>query len=88
MGRLGELGSERSTSRQITNILAPQNFQMSGPADFNVAVNGLNHQILRLAGSVKTKKGGTLKISKASTVIKPVFLHRGAVSNKDDAHHA
>ncbi len=54
---------------QITNILAPQNFQMSGPADFNVAVNGLNHQILRMAGTVKTKKGGTLKISKLDQII-------------------
>ena len=54
---------------QLTNILAPQNFQMSGPADFSVAVNGLNHDIQRVAGRVKTTRSGVLKISKLDQII-------------------
>ncbi len=54
---------------QITSILAPQNFQMSGPADFNVEVNGLNHDIERLGGTLKTQSGGKLKIGKLDQII-------------------
>ena len=57
---------------QITGILAPQNFQMSGPADFDVEVNGLNHEIQRLAGSLKTGSGGKLKIGKLDQMISAI----------------
>jgi hypothetical protein len=55
--------------KKITDILAPQSFQLSGPSDFKVHVNGLNHEIERLTGNLGTIKGGRLKIGKLDQII-------------------
>lgn len=55
--------------QKITDVLAPENFQMSGPADFKVEVNGLNHEIERVSGRIRTAKPGRLKIGKLDSII-------------------
>jgi hypothetical protein len=65
--------------KQITDILAPQNFQMSGPANFNVEINGLNHEIERVTGNVKTKTAGKLKIAKLDQFIADIPKSWGSI---------
>jgi len=65
----GWVSGSQVNLKQITDVLAPQNFQMDGPASFDVEVNGLNHVIERLTGNFRTKKPGKLKIGKIDQII-------------------
>ncbi len=53
----------------ITDALAPQNFQLNGPADFKLEVNGLNHEIERLTGSYTMRRPGRLKVAKLNDLL-------------------
>lgn len=53
----------------VTDILAPQNFQMSSPANFRVEINGLNHEVERVTGSVHTTAPGRLKMGKLDQIL-------------------
>lgn len=65
----GWVSGTKVNLKSLTDILAPQNFQMSGPADFKVDVKGLNHQVERVVGNFKTQKSGSLKIAKLDDLI-------------------
>ena len=66
---VGWVSGSKVDLKKVTDILAPQNFQMSGPADFSLEVNGTNHEIERVAGKFKTTSPGRLKISKFDQLI-------------------
>lgn len=63
----------------ITDALAPRNFQLSGPANFDVEVNGLNHEIERFTGKMTMKKPGKLRIGKLDELIAAIPAAWGSI---------
>jgi len=66
---VGWVSGSQVNLKPVTDILAPQNFQMSGPVDFSLEVNGLNHEIESVSGKFKTTAPGKLKIAKFDQLI-------------------
>lgn len=48
----------------LTNVLAPQNFRMTGPADFTIEVDALASRVERVRGNLNAPESGRLNISK------------------------
>ncbi len=55
--------------RGVTDALIPESFQLSGPADFKLEVNGLNHEIERVLGGYTMRSPGKLKVAKLDDVM-------------------
>ncbi len=55
--------------RQLTNVISPQNFQMTGPLDFQLQVDAQRALIQRIKGNMQTTKPGRLKISKLDEML-------------------
>ncbi len=65
----GWISGSQIDLRKVTDVLAPQSFRISGPADFKMEVNGLNHEIERLNGSYTMRKPGRLKVTKLDDLL-------------------
>ncbi len=55
--------------RQLTDVISPQNFQMTGPLDFQLQVDAKRALIQRVKGNLQTTKPGRLKISKLDDLL-------------------
>ncbi|MEX1117987.1 MAG: hypothetical protein WEB60_04255 [Terrimicrobiaceae bacterium] len=55
--------------RQLTDVISPQNFQMTGPLDFQLQVDAKRALIQRVKGHLQTTKPGRLKISKLDDML-------------------
>lgn len=65
----GWLAGTRMDCAQITDILAPQNFRMSGPLTFLVQVNGRAREIERVHGTYAMTGPGSVRITKLDALL-------------------
>ena len=65
----GWMSGTKVDLRGVTDVMAPKNIQMTGPADFKLEVNGLNHEIQRVLGSFTIPQAGKLKVTKLDEVM-------------------
>ena len=65
---IGWLGGARVDLRQLTDILAPQNFRMTGPLEFSAQLNANGRSIRRAKGGF-TATAGTLEIGKINDLL-------------------
>jgi len=65
----GWISGSKVNLRGVTDALAPQSLQLSGPADFKLEVNGLNHEIERLKGSYTMRTPGKLRVTKVDDLL-------------------
>ena len=54
---------------QLTDVIAPKNFHMTGPADFKMTVKALNTEIQQVKGTLHTRQQGQLKIGKVDDLL-------------------
>lgn len=66
---LGWVTGQALDMTRLTSVLAPQNFRMTGPADFKVEVDGRKKLIQRLRGSLEVKQSGEMRISKLDDIL-------------------
>lgn len=50
--------------QKLTDVIAPQNFRLTGPANFTIEVDAAGSRIDRVKGALESKKAGVLTISK------------------------
>lgn len=58
--------------QRLTAVLAPQNFEMTGPADFKIEVDGSKKVIQRLRGSLEGGQPGLLRITKLDDLLENI----------------
>jgi len=58
--------------RRLTDILAPQNFRITGPLRFLVEVNGRTRVIERVRATYEMESGGKMEISKLEELLKAI----------------
>jgi len=61
---IGWLAGDRVSLRQLTDIIAPQNFRMTGPLDFRLQMDAFGRNIERIQGDFQTRRAGRMTISK------------------------
>lgn len=54
---------------QLTDVIAPENFHMTGPVDFKMNVKAHSRDIQQVAGKFKTRKPGHLRIGKLDDLL-------------------
>jgi hypothetical protein len=65
----GWLSGSRMDLGRLTDLMAPENFRMTGPADFNMTVKARSKQIDQVAGNFRTRRAGQLRIGKIDELI-------------------
>lgn len=66
---VGWVTGEELDLQRLTAVLAPQNFEMTGPANFKVEVDGKKKLIQRLRGTLQSKQSGLLRINKLDDLL-------------------
>ena len=66
---IGWLSGTRVNLQKLTDIIAPHNFRMTGPLDFEGQVNAESKSIRRLIGRLKTKAPGLMEIGKIDDLL-------------------
>ena len=66
---IGWISGKGLDLRQLTDVISPQNFQMTGPLDFQLQVDAKRALIQRMKGNLQTTKPGRLKISKLDDLL-------------------
>ncbi|MFZ4776153.1 MAG: hypothetical protein ACOYM3_12350 [Terrimicrobiaceae bacterium] len=61
---IGWLYGKKVDLKRITDIISPQNFQMTGPLNFRIQMDAFGHRIDRIKGDFQTLKPGRMKIGK------------------------
>lgn len=61
---IGWLYGKKVDLKRLTDIISPQNFQMTGPLDFRVQMDAFGRRIDRIKGDFQTLKPGRMKIGK------------------------
>ncbi len=66
---IGWLSGTRVNLQKLTDIIAPNNFRMTGPLDFEGQVNAESKSIRRLIGRLETKAPGLMEIGKIDDLL-------------------
>jgi len=66
---IGWVSGRGISLRQFTNVIAPQNFQMSGPLEFRLQMDAQGHKIDRVLGEFRVTKPGRMVIGKIDDLI-------------------
>ena len=61
---VGWLSGSKVDLKKVTDVMAPGNFAMQGPADFKLEAAGAASSLERLRGSFRTARGGKMRINK------------------------
>lgn len=61
---IGWISGKRVDLRQLTDIISPKNFRMTGPLDFRLQLNAAGREIERMKGDLKVTKPGRMTIGK------------------------
>ena len=61
---IGWIWGKKIDLRQLTNIISPQNFQMTGPLNFKIQMDAEGKVIDRIVGELQTPRPGKLVIRK------------------------
>ncbi len=65
----GWISGSKIDLTQLTDLLAPQNFSMTGPADFALTVKARSKDIEEVKGEFRTRQPGRLKIGKLDELL-------------------
>jgi len=60
----GWISGSKVDMAQLTDVIAPENFHMTGPVDFKMNVKARSRDIQQVVGQFKTNKPGHLRIGK------------------------
>ncbi len=66
---IGWCAGERIDLRQLTNVISPQNFQMTGPVDFKLQLDAQGRNIDRILGEFQMPKPGKMEIGKLDDLL-------------------
>ena len=66
---IGWLSGRGVSLRELTNILSPQNFQMSGPLEFRLQMDAKRQDIERVLGDFRATKPGKMVIGKIDDLL-------------------
>jgi len=69
---IGWTSGDQISLKKLTDVLAPENFQMTGPADFRLQVDAQRQVFRRVKGSLQATKPGTLHITKLDEMLKNI----------------
>ncbi|MCK9588676.1 MAG: hypothetical protein WC076_07115 [Terrimicrobiaceae bacterium] len=61
---IGWLSGNKVDLKRLTDVIAPQNFRMTGPLDFKLQMDAFGRRIQRVKGKFDTLKPGRMKIGK------------------------
>ena len=61
---IGWISGERISLRQLTDVLSPQNFRLTGPLDFKVQMDAFGRDIQRVKGSFRPTRPGRMTVGK------------------------
>ena len=65
----GWISGAKVDLKRVTDVLAPGNFALDGPADFKLEVNGASSHLERLQGSFRARRGGKMRIGKIDEIL-------------------
>lgn len=66
---VGWLSGKKISMRQLTDVIAPQNFRMTGPFDFRLQVDARRAEIQRVKGDLIATRTGALTIAKLDDML-------------------
>ena len=66
---IGWCAGSRIDLRKLTNVISPQNFQMTGPMDFKLQMDAQGKNIDRILGEFQMNKPGKMKIGKLDDLL-------------------
>jgi hypothetical protein len=66
---IGWLSGAKVDLKKITDVLAPGNFAIDGPADFKLEANGISSSLERLQGSMRSMRAGKMRIGKLDQIL-------------------
>jgi hypothetical protein len=66
---IGWISGEGVDTATVTNVISPQNFQMSGPLDFEVQIDAFSKNIDRVNGRFSITEPGEMKITKLDDLL-------------------
>ncbi len=66
---IGWLAGTGIDLKKLTDVIAPQNFRMTGPVNFRLQMDAFGRNIERIKGDLRTRGPGTLRISKLDDLL-------------------
>ncbi len=66
---VGWVSGTKVDLKKITDVMAPGNFTMVGPADFKLEASGFSSSLERLRGSLRATRGGKMQIGKLDQIM-------------------
>jgi hypothetical protein len=66
---IGWVAGEGIDLKKLTNVISPQNFQMTGPMDYQVQIDARRTNIHRVKGKLEATRPGTLRIAKLDDLL-------------------
>jgi hypothetical protein len=66
---IGWLSGKSVSLREVTNIISPQNFQLTGPMDFRLQMDARGRNIERVLGELRATKPGKMVIGKIDDLL-------------------
>ncbi len=66
---VGWLSGKKISMRQLTDVIAPQNFRMTGPFDFRLQVDARRAEVQRVKGDLLATRAGALTIAKLDDML-------------------
>ena len=66
---VGWLSGTKVDLKKVTDVMAPGNFAMDGPADFKLEASGASSSLERLRGSLRAVRGGKMRIGKLDQIV-------------------
>ena len=66
---IGWLGGKDVDLKKLTDVIAPENFSMSGPLEFSVQTNAEAKSFHRIKGRFRTTKPGSMQIGKLDDLL-------------------
>jgi hypothetical protein len=66
---IGWLSGKGVSLRELTNIIAPQNFQLSGPLEFRLQMDAKSRNVERVLGAFRATKPGRMVIGKIDDLL-------------------
>lgn len=66
---IGWLAGTKIDLEKLTDVMAPQNFRMTGPVDFRLQMDAFGREIERIKGDLRTRGKGTLRIAKLDDLL-------------------
>jgi hypothetical protein len=66
---VGWLSGTKVDLKKVTDVMAPGNFAMDGPADFKLEANGASSSLERLKGDLRASRHGKMRIGKLDQIM-------------------